>query len=111
MTISTDDLALLRTYVTWDPPTDATIDARYTILWSWEAVALEMVRTRRSQMLDSPSSFSIGGEYSESWTANIEALTKMMNELEAMVPSGTAGGLGFSVGRLVRDGRQCGGPR
>lgn len=105
MALTEDDYTLLRSYVTWDPPTREELDARFDTLGSWEAVALEAVRKRRSQLLDNPSSFSVGGEYSESWSANIEALTKMMNELEAMVPAGTAGGNAFGVAKLVRADR------
>ncbi len=106
MALDPDDLTLVRSYVPWDPPVDATLDARYEVLGSWQAVAVEQLRTRRQTLLDSPSSFSVGGEYSESWTANIEALSKTIDELEAQIPvDADGGGSGWGQAQMVRADR------
>lgn len=109
MAITADDLVLLREWVPWSPPTDAEVSARFDTLGSWQSVALGYTRRRLSEMLANPSSFSVGGEYSESWTGNISALSANVKLLEGMIPMDeSAPGAGFSSAQLVRPGRSRG---
>lgn len=107
MPLSDEDRTLLRSYVPWDPPSDADLDARFDVLGSWQAVALEAARLKLSQRLDQPSSFAVSGEYSESW--NLTELGKLVDTLEGLVPidpDDPAGGTGgFGVGQVVRANR------
>ena len=99
MAITDEDLAYVRTFVTWDPPTDDTLSERFDALGSRESVAEWFVRERLSRMIDDPESFSIPGDYQESWGANIIALRESLKVIGATVP-----GAAFGVTRAVRVG-------
>lgn len=99
MALSTDQLAYLRSELgTNTPPTDADLEAAFGRLGTLEAVAAEIVRTRLATMLSNPTSFSVEG-YSQSYGANIDALTKQAARLEW--EAGAAAGETI-VERLVR---------
>lgn len=112
-----EDVAFIRTYVVWTPPTDDDLQARYLQLYTEQiqspqftgpfdpyalrkqirvVVAESYVRTRLAQMLDEPDSFTTE-DYSESWRGNPQYLTAFLKELAAMSSDS-----GFSVGQLVR---------
>lgn len=105
------DLAQLRTYVAWTPPTDETLEAAALVLQdagedpSWQRVARDQVRAKLAELLGKPTSFSVSGEYGESWAANITALREMVRELDMMIP-GSPGA--FTAGRVERQDRSRG---
>lgn len=103
MSLTADELARLRSYVPVALLDDVAAAERALVLGSWQAAALEALRTFRASLLTSPTSFSVP-EYSESWGGTIQGLEAVIDELAGLVPA-SAGGLGFSTGRLVRQGR------
>lgn len=104
MALTDDDYTLLRSYVTWDPPTRETLDTRFDVLGTWQATALEAVRTKRNELIANPASFSVSGEYSESWGENMRLLSEMMVELGALIPAGEEGAT-VGQAKLVRADR------
>jgi hypothetical protein len=121
-----EDLVFVRSYVQWEPPSDDDIQARFDLIYTAYQrdvtfgnkpmtenafvpiyfhkqlridVATQFVRERLSIFLDSPDSFSIAGEYSESNARNPQVLRSYLDELQAMSDDG-----GVSIGQFVRDG-------
>jgi hypothetical protein len=88
-------------YVPWQTDRDV-VQARVDELGSWQAAALAYTRRKLNEILSAPTSFSVPGEYSESWDPS--NLAKQLAALEAIVPA-SEGGAGFGVGRLRRHGR------
>lgn len=104
MALTANDRARVRTYVVWNPPTDDDLDATYARLLGddpstvWQHVAHEYVLTKRNEIASAPSSFTIPGEYSESW--NVAALDASLKQIAAITP-----GVGtVEIGRLRRGG-------
>ena len=106
MALDADVLALLRVWV-GSAPADATeravqeadFEARYDRLASVEAVALEVLRQRRADILADPAKGSIDGDASWDWQANIERLDGDIARLERIVETP---GSTLQVGRIVR---------
>lgn len=117
MPLDSTDLAWVRTYVVWTPPTDADLSARFDLLIaevmrnpyyrgtfdpillakSYRIVTAEaFVRTRLYEMLDQPDAFTTE-DYSESWRGNPQFLSKALDELQAMAPDG-----GVTIGQFQR---------
>lgn len=58
------------------------LEVRYTRLGSANDVALEILKLRRADLLATASSFSVPGEYSESWAdAQLQRLDALIFEL------------------------------
>lgn len=92
MPLTDDDRAVLRSYVPWDPPDDAALDASYDRLGSWQAVAEEEVRKLLQGLLTEPDSYTIVGVYGESWSGTIARLEKALGELGSLIPGGVVSG-------------------
>lgn len=115
MALSAFDLAQLRTYVAWDPPTDATLEEAWEALDAegidptWQRIARDQVRAKLSELLGKPASWSAGGDYAENWSANVQALQRSLADLEeqlAVLESDDAGAVnGVGVGRAQRADR------
>ncbi len=104
MTMTPEEMTRVRVYVVWDPPSDSDLDARFDALGTWQAVAHEAALKRLNEMLQDPGSWSAGGDYSESWSSNIEGMRKTVAELAEMIPVGSEGSLGFGTAQIVRPG-------
>lgn len=89
--------AWVRKYVGWTPPTDDDLDDRFDALIAdgqdatQEAVAAWFVRAKLSELTGAPESFSVAGEYSESWRQNMISLRESLAEIESIVPGSGAG--------------------
>jgi hypothetical protein len=95
--LTPDELAAVRAEIgAVTPPTDADLDAIHDRLGSPVAVVREVLSKRLADRLAAPQSFSIPGDYSESW--NIDALQK---QLAALGGSGMGGTV--QVGVQVRE--------
>ncbi len=108
--VSADDLAVIRSWCgssVGDPDSDVfgqpDLVARMDRLGSAEAVALEVLRQRRADVLADPVSFSLAGDVAEDSAVNVAGLDAAIRQLEGIV--GDRGGRGaVSVGRMVRAG-------
>lgn len=102
MSLTVAQLAYLRSEIgTTEPPDDGELEVAYARLGTVEAVAAEVIRGRLADLLAEPASFTVEG-YSENNAANIAALTKQSQRLDAAV-SLAAGG-SFSRSTLTRVG-------
>jgi hypothetical protein len=88
-------------YVPWITDREA-VQARVDEIGSWQGAALAYTRRKLNEILSAPTSFSVPGEYSETWDPS--NLAKQLATLEALVPV-DEGGAGFGVGVLRRRGR------
>lgn len=100
-------LAAVRAWVGSDvaDPTDAVIAARFDVLGSVEAVALELLRARVADLLRDPARVAVDGDVSWDWSKNLEALDRQIGALEGLVAMAAGAGVGvLSVGRMQRSG-------
>ena len=108
MALETFDLAQVRFYVPWEPPTDADLDADYEALVteygsldgraSWQRVARDRCRAKLQTILGNPTGLTIPGEYGESWSANVDGLRRAIAELDSMIVAA----VGDGTARLTR---------
>ncbi len=85
----------------------ADVDDRLAELGSPEAVALQLLRTRLSDMLNDPAKLDVDGDVSADWSANISALRSQVSSLETVVGELEDSGPGqVSVTPLRRAGRR-----
>ena len=98
-------IAEIRTWVPWSPPTDAALDdAADRLSNSIYQVAREFLRARLMELVADPASFSIPGDYSQNTGENMRVLGERIKELDALVDAETAGTDGeMSSGYLCRD--------
>ncbi len=84
------------------PPTDGALHDRYDVLGGRVAVAREVWDRRLANLLSSPASFSVSGEYSQDVRDNIAEARKKLNDLGGS--GGAEGSIGFAS--LHRPGRR-----
>lgn len=97
MTIDADDLAVIQSWcgttigTTHTVYTAADIEARLARHDTPLAVALEVLRQRRADMLADPAAANLQGDFSRDVTANLRHLDTLIAQLEAAVgdPAGT----------------------
>lgn len=124
MAVAPADLAWIRDYVAWTPPTDDDLSARWD-LFAGElhgqldyvvpdeplterrqlraAVAAAFVRAKRNALLDEPASFKTD-DYAES-AVSVSVFDKLLEQLDPLVPavlSGSAASGSGGFGRMVR---------
>jgi len=110
--LTADQIAAIRTWVPWDPPTDAALEVTHQRLdLSWRHVAREHVRAKLQDVLANPSSLTIPGEYAETRTGQIAGLEAALAALDAEIAinpdgTGTGTGTGITIGRMVRAGAE-----
>ena len=103
MTLLTDDQRERLRAEIGANPTDEIVDSKFARLGSWRAVAVEVLERRLTDLIDSPATFSVGGEYGQSTSANIAALERKIKRLRAEAAAeGEGGGL---MGRVLT--REC----
>jgi hypothetical protein len=98
-------LAVIRSYIgAKTPPSDNDLTASLDRLKTAEAVALEILRGRLADMLASPASVSLSGDWSQDASANIRALKDQVADLQDKVTATSEEGLDQVIGvaRLVR---------
>ncbi len=100
---SAEDLAKVREWA-GKAVTDDDIDDRLDRLGNAEAVALEILRERRADIVSDPQSFSAdGGDVAYNWGTHLEQLNRLIGQLEAIVPD-AGGGAEIQVHELRREG-------
>lgn len=89
-------------------PSDGELDGRFDRLANVEAVALEVLRERRANLLAQPQRFSADGDFSEDWGDAAKQLSAQVTALEVAVRNATTPPMPTIVtaGRLVRGGRR-----
>lgn len=101
--------AAIRSWVGSDPtnPTDVDLEGRYGRLGTVEAVALEVLRQRLSDMVREPARFDVAGDAGWSYESNLTELRRQIAELTTLVGAAAGTGAGvLSVSRMVRAGRR-----
>lgn len=83
MTLSTNDLAEVRDWITWTPPTDDDLNAAHDTLGFKWAVVVRYLRRRLQSFIGNPAQFSVSGDYSQNTQANITALQAQLTQAEA----------------------------
>lgn len=101
MAITADDLAAIREHV-GSTPDDAVLRVQWERLGTVEKVARSVLRARLADMLAAPADLRVDGDYAESRAKNIDALTKQIAALEALIPDGHGA---VKVAHLTRSGR------
>lgn len=103
MPLSSGDLAYVRSKVgAAEPPSDIDLDAAYDRLGTPDAVVLEVLTSRRADLLALPLKRSIEGDVSVDATANLKALDAAISEASGVV----SGGVGtLVVGHMIRSDR------
>lgn len=105
MAFTDAQIAELRTWVPWSPPTDADLDdAADRLSGSVYQVAREYLRARLMTLVANPASFSIPGDYSQNTGENMRMIENRIGELDALIlieGAGTDGEL--SSGFMCRD--------
>ncbi len=82
MALSSDQLASIRDEIgTAEPPTTADLDVIYDRVSGLVGVVRAVWAQRLANLLAEPATFSVSGEYSQSTSANIEAIRKRLSEL------------------------------
>lgn len=104
MGMTATDLSRVRSWVGAQPD-DAELVLRFERLGTVEAVAQEILRERRANLLLDPAKMSIDGDASWDWTKNLELLNESLGHLDAIVGSGGTVGQ-VQIGSLVRKGRR-----
>lgn len=105
MAFTTAQLIELRTWLPWDPPTDADLQARADELGSDSIypVVVEQLRVQYTILLQNPAQFTIPGDWSQNTTVNLQHLRDLMADAtKASNDEALAAGGGLVVQRLVR---------
>ena len=105
MSFTDAQIAEVRTWVPWSPPSDADLDdAADRLSGSVYQVAREYLRARLMVLVSNPASFSIPGDYSQNTGENMRMIENRIVELDALIVAETAGTDGeMSSGYLCRD--------
>ena len=93
MALTSDEREQVRDEV-GDGPDDADIDAAYDRTGSWQGAAAAILSRRLANILAGPDSFSVPGEYSESRSKQVDALTVQIHGLEVAAEA-AVGGVGY----------------
>lgn len=113
MALTADQLLILRAELgDAVPPTDETLDQIYALRGGLVGVVRHVWQSRLANLLNSPASFAVPGEYSESQVANITAIQRRLLELAGYpddsdeIPPNTGGGVpAVEIVPLVRGGQ------
>lgn len=98
MTVTDEDLRAIRDRIgDAEPPADADIDALWVELESVDRVVLSIMESRFAATLAKPAKYSIEGDSSFDYSANLAAMQRELNAQRAR----TTGGL--ATGRLVAE--------
>lgn len=101
MSPTSAELAYIRSEIgVADPPSDDELIRRFERLGSANAVALEVIKERKAELMAAPLSETFPGEYSRNSEGNLRALERRAAKLEEKVAAEQSGTL--SVGRLTR---------
>lgn len=99
-------LNAIRSWVGSTEPSAADLEARYLLLGSVEAVALQVLRQRLADMLAEPGRYDVDGDASWSYEENIRSLRSSIATLQDLVGGGSSSGLSaLTVGQMVRSDR------
>lgn len=102
MTLTTDELAEVRTFIgDTEPPTTDTLNEIFSRRESVTGVVREVLTKRLADLLARPTSFSIPGEYSESRAGQVKETRELLTLLGGPILD-AEGGLG-SVLLLERE--------
>jgi hypothetical protein len=102
VTLTAAQLAEIRDWVTWDPPTDSDLQATYTGLGFQWAVVVRYLRRRLQEFIANPAQFSLPGDYSQNTAANISALRDSLSRAEGLLAVEMAEAGSGGVARLSR---------
>jgi hypothetical protein len=83
--LTEDELALVRDEIgIADPPSDSDLDDIHERRGGLVGVVRAVWAGRLADLLALPATFSVSGEYSQSTSANIEAIRKRLSELSGL---------------------------
>jgi len=117
MALTEEELAELRSWVPWNPPTDGDLDdthdrylaeARHALERkdAWKRVAVFYIRKLRNSMLAEPATLNIPGQIGLGRGPNLTALTESLKTLGGDEPEGEPESVDarVEIGRLRRLG-------
>ena len=82
MALTEDEIVRVRRFVGDDPPDDD-LNAIYLRHETLKGTVLEILEIRRSNLLASPLSFSVVGEYGQNARYNVEFIQKMIDDIRS----------------------------
>lgn len=86
-TPTADELAAIRSEIgDAEPPTDSAIETIFDRLGTVGGVVYEITSKRLADLLASPASFTVTGEYSQSTEANIRAYSELLRKYASFAP-------------------------
>lgn len=85
MALTSEQLYQVRTWLPWNPPTDAELSTRYDTIGESSIFPLVHEQLRRQLMLAlaTPAQFSISGEYGQNTAENIAGIRQALKDVEA----------------------------
>lgn len=97
-------MADVREWIQWDPPTDADLDAAHDQLGGGiMRVVVKALDKRYVAMVVNPAQFSVAGEYSQNTAENIKAMAALLTRARGLLVIEDAALAGESaMARLVR---------
>jgi len=82
--MTSDELAQIRDWVGDTVPTDIEVEAVYVVQLTAAKTAQSILKRRRGNLLQDPLSWS-GPDYNEAWSATLDGIEKILNEVGAAV--------------------------
>ena len=105
MALTLDQLAEVRIWLPWDPPSDSDLQARHDALDSDSIYPLivEQLRKQLTLLIVTPAQFTIVGDYGQNTGENMKRIRELMAEAEALaLAEVTAESGGVQTAQLVR---------
>lgn len=85
MGLTAEQLRVVRTWVGTRTPSDAELDEIFDRRGSsLSATVEEVLKTRYADLVATPATFSVSGEYSQSTIANMKALEKLIAAVDGL---------------------------
>ena len=80
--LTEDQIVAIRRFI-GDEPVDADLQPMYVRYENLKGVVLEVLQTRRANLLASPLQFSVVGEYGQNARWNVEYLTDLIDKIQS----------------------------
>lgn len=82
--ITDDQMLVLRTWVTWKPPSNTTLEDAFVRLGGIYQIAEEEIRRRLHERMAEPDSLTIPGDYEQRTGSAMDQLRAALNEVKVL---------------------------